>query len=124
MTLQTVATQSKYGLIKKGVNTNNPNINSKRRQLPIFKSDELEGDDDDDNQQNSKFNDIKRVNQQIVIKSQQVSKDVQKLYQSAKDIDESIYDYDGVYDSMKAEASSMLSSHPLSQTNTTNEPPV
>lgn len=93
----------------------------KRPNISAFK--DLDDDSDDDNNVNQSlkdkaFRDISRVNKEIVSYSS-VTKDVEKIHSAAIDEDVSIFDYDGVYDSMKA---SIVVDHPLSRTASNDAP--
>ena len=118
MSLRTVAPQQKYGLVKKKTN-----VQLKAGITSVFGG----GDDDDDDDGNSKGrptngtgtgrnggnSDVGRVNRILLQKSAAAEREQQKLYNDALGQDPDVFDYDGVYDSMKA---SQTASHALSQT--------
>lgn len=106
MSLSTVPTQIKYGLIKKS----QPAVaKAPVRPKPSAFKDALE----DDSEEEEEMSDIGRVNAQLRKKNEQSQA---KLEAASSEAD--IYDYDGSYDTFKAAA---VTSHPLSQPSTTGE---
>lgn len=114
MSLQTVKTQSKYGLINKKVSSSNdgsqglkPKLVTKKTSIFLSEDDLLEADDDDNDEgdRNNKRitfssskgntknrNEISNVNNLI-------NSATSKLYDS--EMDQAIFDYDGEYDNFK-----------------------
>lgn len=108
MSLSTVPTQTKYGLIKKS----QPNATKAPvRPKPAAFRDALEDDDEDE----EALTDIGRVNAQLRKKNEENKAKLEAL-SSAADAD--VYDYDGSYDAFKAAA---VTSHPLSQPSAAGE---
>lgn len=102
MSLSTVPTQLKYGLIKK---SQSAAIKAPVRPKPSAFRDALEEDSGDDEE----MSDIGRVNAQLR-KKNEINQAKLEAASSSAEVD--IYDYDGSYDNFKAAA---ITSHPLSQ---------
>ena len=120
MSLRTVAPQQKYGLVKKKTT-----VPLKAGITSVFggHDDDDDDDDDDGNNKGRPSNgagtgrtggniDVGRVNRILLQKSAVAQKEQQKLYDDALGQDPDVFDYDGVYDSMKA---SQMATHALSQ---------
>eukprot|EP01038_Epipyxis_sp_PR26KG_P010691 gene10691-14357_t len=109
MNLKTVATQAKYGLVKKsgGATVKEKPVPLKRPVLASAFRDELESDDD------NLESDRQRVNLQLQKRSKTAMDSMTNALSGA---DVSIYDYDGAYDTFKA---AEITSHPLSSNMTT-----
>ena len=108
--LRTVAPQKKYGLVSK-----------KKTAAPALRPNVFGGGGGDDDSDEdgatgaaaaavSKQNHVHRVNRLLMQKSAAAEREQQKVYDDALGQDSSIFDYDGVYDDMKAAASSSSSS--------------
>ena len=109
MSLSTVPTQAKYGLIKK---SQPPSAKAVVRPKPSAFRDALEDDSGEDDE----MSDIGRVNAQLRKKNDQ---NQAKLEAITSSVEADIYDYDGCYDTFKAAA---VTSHPLSQPSAAGEP--
>ena len=92
--LQTVKPQLKYGLINKSAAA------PPKRLKPVFKVDSDE-EGDSDNQVDSKHN-ILRVNKRLSEIGSKINPETTKMYEEALTTDASVFDYDGAYDSFKA----------------------
>jgi coiled-coil domain-containing protein 55 len=120
MSLRTVAPQQKYGLVKKKTA-----VPLKAGITSVFGGGDDDDDDDDDGDNKGRSTNgtgtgrsggnsaVGRVNRTLLQKSAVAEKEQQKLYDEALGQDPDVFDYDGVYDSMKA---SQMASHALSQT--------
>jgi Coiled-coil domain-containing protein 55 (DUF2040) len=85
-------------------------------QRPALRSifgDESDGSDDKGDHQNNTGADVKRVNRILSQKASGANNDMQKLHNEALATDPSIFDYDEIYDSLRA--TEAASCHRLSQ---------
>lgn len=95
MSLQTVATSSKYGLIKSSANKT-ASVPLKRPALAAFADDEDEDDEGDrEDSSNNKRATINKTNQMLMARQT-------VLPTAASNMDEIVFDYDGEYDSFKS----------------------
>jgi len=101
MSLQTVKSQPKYGLIKRQPTTTG-GVKAKRPQI-------FQVDDDDDDEDVSKSKDFKTINQEVFRKSIATTKGgFDKLAVDALAEDPNVFDYDGSYDEFKKDEKSRL----------------
>ena len=110
--LRTVPVQQKYGLVKK-MGSSKPStsvpLNTKKVSNVFRAADDSDEDDDDgDNAHGA----VTRVNRLLLQKSAVAQKEERKLYDDALGEDPSVFDYDGVYDTMKA---AEVTTHALSR---------
>lgn len=89
----------------------------KKPRPAIFGDDALEGDDDDGSSENTKEagdkfrkQEIQRVNKHLMDIGSRIGKDTAKVYEDALSTDASVFDYDGAYDSFKAQQTNAATS--------------
>mmetsp|Transcript_12293 Transcript_12293/g.12385 ORF Transcript_12293/g.12385 Transcript_12293/m.12385 type:complete len:342 (-) Transcript_12293:208-1233(-) len=105
MSLKTVQTQAKYGLIKKSSTA------SKKKKLPNLSRASCFLADDDEEDYSPIDSNSKNVNKLLGSRNKNFDKSVEKIHAAAIAEDESIFNYDDAYDSFKEKA---VQSHPLS----------
>ena len=114
--LRTVPVQQKYGLVKKMGSSKAASapLNTKKVSH-VFGAADSDDDDDGDNAHGA----VTRVNRILLQKSAAAVKEERKLYDDALGEDPSVFDYDGVYDTMKA---SETTTHALSRSQEKDAP--
>jgi hypothetical protein len=101
---------------------------------PSIFSDDLDDDDDDEVEEGAgggkdkdagdkyKKTEIKRVNKHLMEASSRIGQDTAKLYEEALSTDASVFDYDGAYDTFKAESKAAEAASALKAAASTSAP--